>query len=526
MRRVNLFVAVGLAAALLAPAGAAQETSGAGSVKSRFQPMACPTDVFPEGSTVDCGFVTVPENRAHPNGRMIRVAAAVMHASAPHPAADPIVFLAGGPSFGAISAFAVYAYFGGASYARDHDVVLVDSRGTGLSEPRLGCPEFDAASVAAFYSKPFINSRALAIYGSAIPDCRDRLAMSGVDLAAYSSAESAADLEALRTALGYRTWNLVAFSADGVLGLTYMRLFPGGIRSAIIDSGQSAQHLPGLDYARGLREELEAIFAGCAANTTCSASYPHMREVFYDLVDRLQAHPVTISFPDFLPDPLAIRLDGAGFYLDAVNEIFPGNEFAPDSIRALLSEIWRSAHGELAAVYRERFGTGPVVNDHVDDFLAQGKTMSYVCHDLVGFITLADLRQAARDVPALAPIFLGPNYDLANGDTNVTSPAGCRLWDVGVAASVQHQPVASAIPTLVLTGEYDTGVPPFIVRQIPPTLPNSFSYEFPAGAHGQLASYNNDSECARSIAGQFLRDSRERPNASCIASLPPFDFAP
>ena len=140
--------------------------------------------------------------------------------------------------------------------------------------------------------------------------------------------------------------------------------------------------------------------------------------------------------------------------------------------------------------------------------------------------TLADLRQAARDVPALAPIFLGPNYDLANGDTNVTSPAGCRLWDVGVAASVQHQPVASAIPTLVLTGEYDTGVPPFIVRQIPPTLPNSFSYEFPAGAHGQLASYNNDSECARSIAGQFLRDPRERPNASCIASLPPFDFAP
>ena len=40
---------------------------------------------------------------------------------------------------------AVDLYFGGAPYARDRDVVLVDTRGTGLSQPRLGCPEFDRA---------------------------------------------------------------------------------------------------------------------------------------------------------------------------------------------------------------------------------------------------------------------------------------------------------------------------------------------------------------------------------------------
>jgi pimeloyl-ACP methyl ester carboxylesterase len=520
-----LIVAVMLALLGEMPMAGAASASGLATNQARFESMACPSDLFPAGSRVNCGFVTVPENRAIPNGRTIRVAAAVMHASARHPAADPIVFLDGGPSFGAINGFAVYAYFGGASYAEDHDVVLVDTRGTGLSQPRLGCPEFDAASVAAFNSKPFVNSGAFAIYSSALTACRDRLSASGIDLTAYNTAESAADLEALRTALGYRTWNLVAFSADGVLGLTYMRLFPGGVRSAIIDSGQSAQHLPGLDYARGLNEELEAIFAGCAVNAGCNASYPHMHDVYHDLVDRLQAHPVMISVPDFLPAPVSLRLDGVGFHLDATNEIFPGNEFAPDSIRPLLSEIWRSAHGELAAVYRERFGSGPVMNDD-DSVLARGKTMSYVCHDLVGFITRGDLRKAALDVPALAPIFLDPTYDLADGDTNVESPAGCLLWNVGIANPVQHQPVASAIPTLVLAGEYDTGVPPFIAQQIPGTLPNSFFYEFPAGAHGQLASYNTDSECARSIASQFLRDPRERPDATCIAALAPFDFTP
>ena len=106
------------------------------------------------------------------------------------------------------------------------------------------------------------------------------------------------------------------------------------------------------------------------------------------------------------------------------------------------------------------------------------------------------------------------------------SPAGCRLWNVGVADPVQHQPVSSTIPTLILAGEYDIAVPPLFVRQIPPTLPNSFFYEFPAAPHIQLASFNPVSSCARSIAAQFLNAPTTRPDSSCIASLPPFDFTP
>ena len=489
-----------------------------------FRSAPCPPDIFPPSVRVDCGFVAVPESRARPTGRTIRVAAAVMRAPSPRPKHDPIVFLDGGPSFGAISSFAVDAYFGGAAYTRDRDVILVDTRGTGLSEPRLGCPEFDRAFESLFYSRPFVGSSAVADLTHAIRDCRDRLTAAGIDLAAYNTAESAADLEALRRALGYRQWNLFALSADGVLGLTYMRLFPGGIRSAVVDSGQSPQHLWGLDYLRGLNELLERVFAGCAANAACNAAYPNLRGVFFDLVHRLQAHPVAVRIPDFQPRPVTVRVDGVWFYLDALFAIYPGDEDFPETIRPLLSEIWRSAHGELTQVYRERVGTGPATSD-TDSFLAEGKTMSYVCRDLVGFITRADLRQAARDLPGLAPMFLDPNFDLADA-WNPVSPAGCRLWRVGVANPVQHQPVHSSIPTLVLAGEYDTGVPPLIVRQIPPTLRRSFYYEFPAAPHIQLANFNPVSACARSIADQFLNAPRTRPDASCIRSLPPFDFTP
>jgi hypothetical protein len=62
--------------------------------------------------------------------------------------------------------------------------------------------------------------------------------------------------------------------------------------------------------------------------------------------------------------------------------------------------------------------------------------MSYACRDLVGFITLADLRQAAATCPGSSPCSWIPT---------TTSP----------------------VPTLVLAGEYDAGVPPLIVRQRP-----------------------------------------------------------
>ena len=135
----------------------------------------CPDGLFPPDRTVDCGFVTVPENRARPNGRSITVAAAVMRATTRRPKADPIVFVDGGPSFGAISDFAVYSYFGGASYADERDVVLVDTRGTGLSTPRLGCPEFDQADEASFFAKPYFYAHEPAVeaWSKALRACRE-----------------------------------------------------------------------------------------------------------------------------------------------------------------------------------------------------------------------------------------------------------------------------------------------------------------------------------------------------------------
>jgi hypothetical protein len=128
-----------------------------------------------------------------------------------------------------------------------------------------------------------------------------------------------------------------------------------------------------------------------------------------------------------------------------------------------------------------------------------------------------------RARPAIGPAFLARTSTWTRLDADLTRRRW--LWPVRPADPAQHQPVRSAVPTLVLAGEYDTAVPPMIVRQLPPTLPRSYYYEVPAAPHIQLATLNPVSACAH--------DHRPVPpgtgswhDARCVRELPAFDFTP
>jgi pimeloyl-ACP methyl ester carboxylesterase len=505
-------LAIGIAFVFtLALAGVASSAPQAG-----FQAGPCPDAIFPSTLTVDCGTLAVPENRSDPHSRTIRFAAAIVHAPTAHPKADPIVFLDGGPSFGAINAFAMGTYFAGASYVQDRDVILVDTRGEGTSQPRLGCPELDQADYETFFAKPYIGSGFGPRFDDALRACRARLVGSGIDLSAYNSAETAADLEALRKALGIKLWNLWAISADGVAGLTYMRLYPNGIRSAVLDSPQSVQMAIDLDYLRGKVDLLEHVFAGCTANAACAASYPNLRGAFYDLVHQLQVHPVDVTVRFRGGSSIVVHVDGVELFYETFDGLFSGD------FLNLFARLWRATHGHLQEFTRDDFGQdAPVRADFdTDPFIAQAKTLSYVCHDVVRFETQAQYDQAAADLPELAPDILDQYF------SHPVGRAGCAIWNNGIAAPSQHQPVSSKIPTLITDGEFDLGVSPDIVRQIPPTLSQSFFFEFPAAFHLQLSGGNPVSDCARTIATQFLGSPTRRPDSSCIALLPEFDYTP
>jgi pimeloyl-ACP methyl ester carboxylesterase len=84
-------------------------------------------------------------------------------------------------------------------------------------------------------------------------------------------------------------------------------------------------------------------------------------------------------------------------------------------------------------------------------------------------------------------------------------------------AQSESQPVASAIPTLVLEGEYDPITPPTNGALAAQSLSKSYQFLFPATGHG--AFLFNPSHCSTTIVVQFQRDPTQKPDGSCIASM-------
>src|SRR6478672_851379 len=102
----------------------------------------------PRGDKIECYTLVVLENRARPKGPEVRLKVAILKARRPL-AADPVVYLAGGPGDAPLIASAAGAdplaegdwWNDTAVIRRRRDVIIVSERGAGGSTPNLDCFE-------------------------------------------------------------------------------------------------------------------------------------------------------------------------------------------------------------------------------------------------------------------------------------------------------------------------------------------------------------------------------------------------
>jgi pimeloyl-ACP methyl ester carboxylesterase len=460
-----------------------------------FEPAPCP-EGLPAGIRVECGFLVVPENRRDEGGehvrssrKEIRIAVAIARASSGIALPDPIVFVPGGPSAAAIDPGTIFVLT--SLFGANRDMIFVDARGTGLSQPRLGCPEFDALAVAAFPNAP-----PRAAYLASVRQCRDRLGADGVDLDAYDSAANADDLDDLRVALGYDRWNVLGLSNGGLATLTLMRLHPDGIRSVVLDSPSSNDNLWIVDRWRTANRLLEKVFTACAADPACNGQFPGLRSVFYGLIDALRQNPVDVSVANPAGGPdLTAHVTGDAF-LSGTARLIQN----PAVLPALPSTIFFAAHGGLTAVVRAVVGTPTPLSD----VFAYGKTLSTLCSDVIPFETRDDRADAAGAIPEFSTLILDPD---ALAPINRQA---CTVWGVPRAPAVQHQPLRRRIPTLILSGEYDGVVSPDEGKRIAASLGRALFHQVPGAGHVVLTG-----ACGSGIASRFFDDPEPVPDTSC-----------
>ncbi len=478
---------------------------------ARYVPAACAVPL-PEGqdpANLTCGTLIVPENRDPPRGRNIEIAVAVLHATGPDPAPDPLVFLGGGPGGWVLdAALPSFTADIAAPIQSKRDIVLLDQRGTGRSRPALDCPEEVAQRDR--YAEDLTPEEELERDVPLLLACRDRLAAEGNDLGAYNSAAIAIDVADLMDALGYEQWNVYGLSYGTRVGLTALReVSEGRIRSVVLDSVLPPQKDP-TGFGPAIERSLRLMFADCDADPGCRSAYPNLEQTFFQLVEQFNAAPVTLMPIDSSTDqPFTVVFTGyrmarlAGFAL-ADASLLP---FVPLLLRSLAqgdTTLLTIALAQLAV---------PLLN-------STGMTYSVLCFEDAPFVTPEILEMANRDVH--------PDILRAVGsDVEVIERRVCPLWGTPPPDPVENQPVFSTVPALILAGEYDVSTPPSLARLAAETLPNSFYFEFRGLGHvvlTQQVAASGPAACSLRLIAEFLDDPTREPDGACVAATPPPRF--
>ncbi|MCB0032396.1 MAG: alpha/beta fold hydrolase [Anaerolineales bacterium] len=461
-----------------------------------FETAACQFTSTVEAD-IQCGTLIVPEDRAHPE-RMIRLHVAVIASRSSNPAPDPVVYLNGGPGAHTLAA-ADYFAMQFDDILDQRDLILFDQRGVGYSEPALDCPEIMAEKLA-HLEADLDPAAEKANVRAALSACYTRLAADGVNLSAYNSAASAADLDDLRQVLGYETWNLLGVSYGTRLALTAMRDFDhtSTIRSVILDSVFPPQVDAQAVNSGNINRSFNLMFARCIAIAACNNAFPDLKSRFYQLVDDLNREPVTVVVTD-RETRTAYRVPFNGY--DLIDTLFTVM-YSADQIITLPRVLSRLEQNSTS-----------VLSDWLSDWLHQpeyvslGMTYSIQCAEEMPFNDLAAFEVSLETVPPQLVDFIEINAD--------DVAAICDLWQVEAADPLETEPVRSDIPTLILSGDYDPVTPPSFAQETAAYLDHAYTYEFEGQSHNVMAS----SQCGMELAVAFLDHPDVFPDGKCLEHL-------
>lgn len=440
--RAIFWIAAWLALALIS-AGCAQQPTQIASSDQRLVFQDC--NLSSPGTSMSlqarCARLKVYEDRDARQGKQIDLNIAVIPAISRSPEPDPLFFLAGGPGQSATETFVVLS----SAFSRvnqKRDIVLVDQRGTGQSNP-LDCGEIETETGEELSEEDV---------PAAVQACLDGLAG---DPRLYTTSIAMQDLEQVRQALGYEQVNLFGVSYGTRAALTYLQMFPGSVRTLVLDGVVPQDEPLGQDIAKDAQRALDMIFARCLEDSACRAAFPALSQEFDDLLERLQTAPVEVTLSDPVSgEPVSLTLTDTE--LGAAVRLL---SYAPETAALLPLMIHEAAADRnytlLAAQYR-------MMTENLVESISEGVNYAVVCSEDVPFI---DPTSAAE---ANAGTFLG---DL----TSEALQQICRLWPAGEVPEGFKQPVQADTPALLLSGEADPVTPPENAEQVAAALPNSLS---------------------------------------------------
>jgi pimeloyl-ACP methyl ester carboxylesterase len=428
-----------------------------------------------------CGTFDVFENRDTQRGRKIGLHILILPSLAEKPAADAVFGFAGGPGQSAAEAFPLMTAM--VALRQTHDLVFIDQRGTGQSNP-LPCSsdENDA--------QLYLNGSG----GSAIkdlPGCRKELE-TRADLAQYTTSYSADDVDDIREALGLDQINLFGGSYGTLAAMVYVRRHRQHVRSMVLEGVAPPDYKLPLPFAKTIQASLDHLFANCAADADCHKDFPNLKAEFETVVKRLDARPATFQL-DGGPNKGQTVTLSRGAFVSALRSLM----YQPGIVSRLPYIFHRAFENNLNPFATVAIGLRRAVNQSV----ARGMAYSVTCSESLPFISEADIRRETDDT------YLG-DFDVR------TYQKSCGIWPHANVSKDFLKPVHSNVPALLITGAEDPATPPSMAEHAAAGLSESRVVVIPHGTHMTA------SECIDNMIVQFINQgSSSAIDTACVSQI-------
>jgi pimeloyl-ACP methyl ester carboxylesterase len=428
----------------------------------------------------------------------------VIKSTNPSPEPDPMLYLSGGPGQpGLADNMQAFSKTFAEPVQSKRDLVFLDQRGTGYSQPSLDCPETNDAFKAAL-AQDIRNDAQNAGANAAVEACHDRLAKDGIDFTGYSTKENALDVKDLMHALGYAKYNVYGLSYGTRLALEVMRQDPQHVRSVILDSTLPAQVGADISQSSTFQRAVNTLVSGCAADAKCEAAYPGLESTYFALVAKANQQPITVQPTDGATGQKATvvvngdRILSGTFQALYDTSLIPLLPFAAKQIASGNTAILEQIAQQVAFANLD---------------IAQAMNTAVECNDSVMSLTAQDVAQATKGV---RPEILAGHLGVSTAAELKAAQDVCRGFDITSTVPGTTDPVTSDIPTLVLAGEYDPVTPPDWGKLAAKTLSHSYFFQFPGSGHGELFGRH---DCAIALAASFLDDPSQAPDGACVSAI-------
>lgn len=436
-----------------------------------------------------CGVFQVPEDRSHPEGRKLDIHFVVLPASNPEAKGLPVFHFEGGPGGAAIRDFGLVWYGPYRQLRENHDIVIIDQRGTGESAS-LQCTEVTGPALDEL-AKPLDDAESAKLAVQRMQACLARLSATN-DPAFYTSTVLADDTDAIRAALGYDQIDVFGNSYGTWLGQIYLRRYGQHVHAMVLDSVVGPWNNYVLAASSNAETALNKVFDLCVADAMCNATYPDLPGQLQKALDRLDKKPATTSAMGILTGKFYTVAMTRSRLLESLRQML----YQSVNFSLIPQAISQAAQGN----YTLTASTLVAFNEQAAD-LSVGLYYSVQCSETAAFLSL-DAGQHQKHGQ-----FFATDSDAED------LLAVCKTWRSAELDKADVAPVRSDRPVLILSGALDPITPVDFANETHERLSRSTLAVFPYQGHGPMAG----NKCAQNLVARFFAAPDRPLDTSCTA---------